>query len=76
MRRRGPSGELSAQQLGAWMLERARERGLELITEEVTGIEIVGGDVGGVVLAGGDTLATETVIVAAGPGLDVRLPAA
>ena len=61
------AGWFSAQQLGAWMLERARERGLELITEEVTGIEVVGDDVGGVVLSGGDILATETVIVAAGP---------
>ena len=61
------AGWFSAQQLGAWMLEQARDQGLDLIAEEVTGIEVIGDQVGGVVLAGGETVAAEAVIVAAGP---------
>lgn len=63
-------GWLSAQQLGMWLLERAREHGVELVVGEVVGIERVRGAVAGVgVLAGGAPLriATRTVVNAAGP---------
>jgi glycine/D-amino acid oxidase-like deaminating enzyme len=61
------AGWFSAQQLGAWMLARARDAGLELIAEEVTGIEVIAGKVRAVTLAGGGTLEAGAVIVAAGP---------
>lgn len=64
-------GWLSAQQLGMWLLERARERGAELMAGEVVAIERgLGGAVSAVTVArGGGTLrvATPAVIDAAGP---------
>ena len=61
------AGWLSAQQLGAWMLERARERGAGFIQDEVTGIEVDGDSVKGVSLASGDQIKTDVVVDAAGP---------
>ena len=61
------AGWFSAQQLGAWMLTRARVEGLEVVVDEVTGIEVAGGEVRGVALAGGTSIATGAVVVAAGP---------
>lgn len=61
------AGWFSAQQLGAWMLARARDEGLELSAEEVTGIEVAAGKVRAVTLAGGGTLEAGKVVVAAGP---------
>jgi glycine/D-amino acid oxidase-like deaminating enzyme len=61
------AGWLSAQQLGAWMLARARERGLEIVVDEVTGIDLAGHEVSSVALAGGDTIRTGAVVDAAGP---------
>ena len=61
------AGWFSAQQLGAWMLARGRERGLEVIVDEVTGIEVAAGGVKSVSLAGGDVIATDAVVDAAGP---------
>jgi len=38
-------GWLDAQQLGMWLLDRARERGVELVRGRVTGVETAGGRV-------------------------------
>lgn len=61
------AGWFSAQQLGAWMLEQAREHGAELIADEVTGIEIGGRGVEGVSLKVGGRIPAGTVVAAAGP---------
>jgi glycine/D-amino acid oxidase-like deaminating enzyme len=61
------AGWFSAQQLGAWMLERARPHGLESITGEVVRIDAKAGSVTGVTLADGQSIATEVVVDAAGP---------
>jgi glycine/D-amino acid oxidase-like deaminating enzyme len=61
------AGWFSAQQLGAWMLDRARDAGLEVFVDEVTGIETSGGTVGRVLLAAGGEIETRCVVDAAGP---------
>ncbi len=61
------AGWLSAQQLGAWMLDRCRALGLELITDQVTAIEVRGGSVTGVVLGSDDRITARVVVDAAGP---------
>ena len=61
------AGWFSAQQLGAWMLDRAREKGTRLIQDEVTGITVDGGSVGGVNLASGGEIEAPAVVDAAGP---------
>ncbi|HEY6627766.1 MAG TPA: FAD-dependent oxidoreductase [Acidimicrobiia bacterium] len=61
------AGWLSAQQLGAWMLERARQDGATFVQDEVTEIDVDGGSVTGVGLASGDRIATKVVVNAAGP---------
>jgi glycine/D-amino acid oxidase-like deaminating enzyme len=61
------AGWFSAQQLGAWMLDRAMERGLEHIVDEVSDIEITGGEVGGVFLSDGGDIEAGVVVDAAGP---------
>ena len=63
-------GWLSAQQLGMWLLERARGKGAELLVGEVVGIERERGAVSAVdVVAGGapQRIATRCVVDAAGP---------
>ena len=65
-------GWLSAQQLGMSMLERARERGVELIRGRVTGIDTRGGRVGSVSVGrGGEDVRIDTgrLVLAPGPGL-------
>jgi glycine/D-amino acid oxidase-like deaminating enzyme len=61
------AGWFSAQQLGAWMLERGRDAELEVLVGEVTGIESVAGRIARVHLASGDVIEAETVVDAAGP---------
>ncbi len=61
------AGWFSAQQLGSWMLERARDQGAELVTTRVTGFETSGGRLTGVSHEGDGTIGTDTVVVAAGP---------
>lgn len=61
------AGWFSAQQLGSWMLDRAREKGAALISGEVVAIDVEGGRVEGVVLADGTRIAARVVIDAAGP---------
>jgi glycine/D-amino acid oxidase-like deaminating enzyme len=61
------AGWFSAQQLGAWMLGMARDRGAELAVASVAGIEIEGDRVIGVRLTTDDVVETHAVVVAAGP---------
>lgn len=61
------AGWFSAQQLGAWMLERARSAGLEHITDRVVGIDTDRGRTRGVRLASGKAIAADVVVDAAGP---------
>jgi sarcosine oxidase, subunit beta len=64
------AGWLSAQQLGMYLLEQARERGASVISGRVTGIETIGGQVGLVQIegaAGAATIATRRFVNAAGP---------
>lgn len=63
--RRG--GWFSAQQLGAWMLEVARNHGAQIIVDEVVGIKVVGDCVTGVLLESGRVISTPVVVNAAGP---------
>jgi glycine/D-amino acid oxidase-like deaminating enzyme len=63
-------GWLSAQQLGMYMLEQARERGVRLLRGSVTGVDTAGGRVRGVQVAtagGTTTIATPHFVAAAGP---------
>ncbi len=61
------AGWFSAQQLGAWMLEQAKSRGLEVIVDEVAGIDVSAESVRAVTLRGGGEIATDIVVDAAGP---------
>jgi sarcosine oxidase, subunit beta len=61
------AGWFSAQQLGAWMLDQSKDRGLEVVVDEVTGIGVSAGAIRSVSLAGGGEIATEVVVDAAGP---------
>jgi len=56
------AGWFRAQDLGQWMLERARERGASLLTASVVGIE---GDT--LMLSDGSTISAHTIVIAAGP---------
>jgi glycine/D-amino acid oxidase-like deaminating enzyme len=63
-------GWFSGQQLGMYLLERARARGVRLVEGRVERVETVGGRVAGVTIAGRDgtrTLATPRFVNAAGP---------
>jgi glycine/D-amino acid oxidase-like deaminating enzyme len=63
-------GWFSGQQLGMYMLERARDKGVRLVEGRVTGVETTGGRVSGVRLeaaGGAHTLATPRFVAAAGP---------
>ena len=63
-------GWFSGQQLGMYMLERARDKGVRLVEGRVTGVETAGGRVSGVKLdapGGARTIATPRFVAAAGP---------
>jgi len=65
-------GWFSVQQLGMYMLERAKERGVRLIPARVEGVEVIGGKVEAVRLrnSGGPiTVSTQNFVNAAGPFL-------
>jgi glycine/D-amino acid oxidase-like deaminating enzyme len=64
------AGWFSAQQLGAWMLERAIENGTTLIRRQVTGVDPRGGRVAAVELDDGSTISTEVFVNSAGPMLE------
>lgn len=63
------AGWVSAQQLGAWMLERARQAGLTHLLRAVEAIEVEDGRVAAVRLDGGWRISTGAVVDAAGPML-------
>jgi glycine/D-amino acid oxidase-like deaminating enzyme len=66
-------GWLSAQQLGMWLLDEAKERGVQLVSGRVTTIDTTGGRVNGVtVQAGGRVYGVQTRVFvnAAGPLVD------
>lgn len=61
------AGWLDAQQLGAWMLRRARSAGATLQRGEVADIVLGSGAVRGVALTDGTIIESEVVVDAAGP---------
>ena len=63
---------MSAQQLGMYMLEQARARGVKLVQAGVEGVEVRQGRVQTVRLSGGagpTAIATDRFVIAAGPFL-------
>ncbi|MGE3917941.1 MAG: NAD(P)/FAD-dependent oxidoreductase [Hyphomicrobiaceae bacterium] len=63
-------GSLSAQQLGMYLLESARENGVELVVAELAAAETSGGRVSGAVLRSGErelAIDTDTLVLATGP---------
>jgi len=75
------AGWLSAQQLGMYLLERARQGGVQFETDRVTGVEVHNGCVKGVRLDSDRSIDSPIFINAAGPYLrqvgkmlDVNLP--
>ena len=63
------AGWLSAQQLGAQLLERAKESGVRLVRGKVAGIHLAGGRVSGVTVGSGadeSEIQTSTFVNAAG----------
>lgn len=61
------AGHFSAQQLGQWMLDEARSNGARLLANQVVAIDVDSDQVGAVELDDGDRIATDAVVVAAGP---------
>ena len=62
-------GWLSAQQLGMWMLERARERGVRLVRGRVSGVDSHGGRIRTVSVArSGERLEIDTGALVLSPG--------
>jgi glycine/D-amino acid oxidase-like deaminating enzyme len=75
------AGWMNAIALGAWMLKRALGSGATFIHDRVTSVRREGGRVRGVGLASGRKLATDRIVIAAGPALpdvarllDLELP--
>jgi glycine/D-amino acid oxidase-like deaminating enzyme len=63
-------GWFSVQQLGMYMLERAKERGAQLLGAKVVGVEVIGNRVKAVRIrsnGSADTVSTRNFVVAAGP---------
>jgi glycine/D-amino acid oxidase-like deaminating enzyme len=63
-------GWFSVQQLGMYMLERAKERGAQFLGAKVVGVEVIGNRVKAVRIRGNgsaDTVSTRNFVVAAGP---------
>ncbi|MCP4309362.1 MAG: FAD-binding oxidoreductase [bacterium] len=63
------AGWLSAQQLGAWMLDQAVEAGAALVRSRVESVSTKLGQIDGVSLEDGTHIATPTFVNAAGPML-------
>jgi glycine/D-amino acid oxidase-like deaminating enzyme len=61
------AGWFSAQQLGSWMLDQAKEAGTIHLIDEVVDIEVAAGAVVGVRLASGDRIGCSAIVNAAGP---------
>ena len=62
-------GWMSAQQLGMYLLERARDHGVRFLQARLEGADVKGGRVNGARLRDGTTIATGTLVNAAGPFL-------
>jgi glycine/D-amino acid oxidase-like deaminating enzyme len=62
-------GWLSAQQLGMYLLGRARERGVQVVESRVEGVAVERGRVRAVRLSGGNAITTDRFVNAAGPFL-------
>ncbi len=60
-------GWFSSTEFGTYLLDQARAAGVELITAPVIGVQVVNGGVRGVQLGDGQTIATGTLVNAAGP---------
>ena len=66
-------GWLSAQQLGMWLLDEARARGVRLVNGRVTAVDTTGGRVNGVTIRAGEQehhVQTRVFVNAAGPLVD------
>jgi glycine/D-amino acid oxidase-like deaminating enzyme len=63
------AGWLSAQQLGMYLLETARRRGVQFASARLSGVDVVNGRVHGVRLTSGEEIASPIFINAAGPFL-------
>ena len=63
------AGWLSAQQLGMYLLETARNRGVRFESARVTGVEVEKGHVSGIRLSSGECINSPLFINAAGPYL-------
>jgi sarcosine oxidase, subunit beta len=63
------AGWLSAQQLGMYLLETSRQRGVRFESAHVTGVDVAEGHVNGVRLGSGERINTPLFINAAGPCL-------
>jgi glycine/D-amino acid oxidase-like deaminating enzyme len=61
------AGWFSAQQLGMYLLEKAREVGVRWLSERLQGVEVDSHGVCGLRLANGERIATRCLINAAGP---------
>jgi glycine/D-amino acid oxidase-like deaminating enzyme len=62
-------GWFSAQQLGMYMLERAKERGLQFMSARVTDIDVSANRLRAVRLDDGRAIATDNFVIATGPML-------
>jgi len=63
------AGWLSAQQLGMFLLQEARRRGVRFELGQITGVELANGRVGNVRLSSGESISTPIFVNAAGPYL-------
>jgi len=63
------AGWFSAVALGSWLLSQAEASGARFVRGRVTRVDTTGGRVREVHLASGDSIATDRLVVAAGPGL-------
>lgn len=75
------AGFVNAVALGSWLLTRALAGGASFVRDRVRAVRTDGGRVSEVQLASGDTIATNQLVIAAGPALvdvarmiDVELP--
>lgn len=75
------AGWMNALGLGSWLFKRALASGATFVRDRMIGVDTTGGRVREVRLASGDTIATDQLVIAAGPVLpdvlqmlDVELP--
>lgn len=63
------AGTMNAVVLGGWFLRRAVAHGTLVVRDRVVAFDTTGGRMRSVQLASGDVIETDTVVVAAGPGV-------